>query len=43
MGILEKAKEHYQGVLASDPKPIEIPEWGGRYFVRPQISVKKKM
>jgi hypothetical protein len=43
MGILEKAQEHYKSVLASDPKPIDIPEWGGRYFVRPQISVKKKM
>jgi hypothetical protein len=43
MGILDKAKQHYQDVLSSDPKPIEIPEWGGQYFVRPQISVKKKM
>ena len=43
MGILDKAKEHYQSVLAEDPKPLEIPEWGGTYYVRPQISVKKKM
>ena len=43
MSILAKAKTHYQSVLAADPKPIEIEEWGGRYFVRPQISVKKKM
>jgi len=43
MSILEKAKQHYQDVLAQEPKPLDIPEWGGRYFVRPQISVKKKM
>lgn len=43
MSILDQAKKHYQDVLSSDPKPIEIPEWGGQYFVRPQISVKKKM
>jgi hypothetical protein len=43
MSILEKAKAHYQEVLSSDPKQIEIPEWGGTYYVRPQISVKKKM
>lgn len=43
MSILDKAKSHYQSVLAADPKPIEIEEWGGRYYVRPQISVKKKM
>jgi hypothetical protein len=43
LSILSKAKTHYQSVLAADPKPIEIEEWGGRYYVRPQISVKKKM
>jgi len=43
MSILEQAKKHYQEVLSTDPKPIQIPEWGGTYYVRPQISVKKKM
>jgi hypothetical protein len=43
MGILDKAQEHYQEVLKRDPNPIEIPEWGGTYYVRPQISVKNKM
>ena len=43
MSVLEQAKAHYQEVLAVDPKPLTIPEWGGQYFVRPQISVKKKM
>jgi hypothetical protein len=43
MNILDKAKAHYQEVLSADPKPIEIPEWGGTYYVRPQISVKNKM
>ena len=43
MSILENAKAHYQEILAADPKPITIAEWGGEFFVRPQISVKKKM
>ena len=43
MTALDKAKAHYQSVLSADPHPIEIPEWGGSMFVRPQISVKKKM
>jgi hypothetical protein len=43
MGIIEQAEAHYREVLAREPKPIEIPEWGGTYYVRPQISVKNKM
>lgn len=43
MSVLETAKAHYQEVLSVDPKPIVISEWGGEFFVRPQISVKKKM
>lgn len=43
MSLLDKAQEHYQEVLTQEPKPIEIPEWGGTYYVRPQISVKNKM
>ena len=43
MSVLDTAKAHYQEILAVDPKPLTIPEWGGEFFVRPQISVKKKM
>ena len=43
MGIMDAAKAHYDDVLSADPKPITIEEWGGTFFVRPQISVKKKM
>ena len=40
---MDAAKAHYDGVLSADPKPLTIPEWGGTFYVRPQISVKKKM
>ncbi len=43
MGIMDAAKAHYDGVLSADPKPLTIQEWGGTFYVRPQISVKKKM
>ena len=43
MGIMDAAKAHYDGILSTDPKPITIAEWGGTFYVRPQISVKKKM
>lgn len=40
---MDAAKAHYDGVLSADPKPLTIEEWGGTFYVRPQISVKKKM
>lgn len=40
---MDAAKAHYDGVLSADPKPLTIAEWGGTFYVRPQISVKKKM
>ena len=40
---MDAAKAHFDGVLSADPKPLTIAEWGGTFFVRPQISVKKKM
>ena len=40
---MDAAKAHYDGVLSADPKPLTIQEWGGTFYVRPQISVKKKM
>ncbi len=43
MSIMDAAKAHFDGVLSADPKPLTIAEWGGTFFVRPQISVKKKM
>ena len=43
MGIMDAAKAHYSAILSTDPKPIKIEEWGGTFYVRPQISVKKKM
>jgi hypothetical protein len=43
MGIMDAARAHYDGVLSADPKPLTIEEWGGTFYVRPQISVKKKM
>jgi hypothetical protein len=43
MGIMDAAKAHYDGILSTDPKHITIAEWGGTFYVRPQISVKKKM
>jgi len=43
MSVLDRAKAHYVEVLSADPKPLAIAEWGGEFFVRPQISVKKKM
>lgn len=43
MSIMDAAKAHYETVISADPKPITIDEWGGTFFVRPQISVKKKM
>jgi len=43
VGIMDAAKAHYDGVLSADPKPLTIEEWGGTFYVRPQISVKKKM
>tara|TARA_R110000782_G_C14696274_1_gene401638 strand:+ start:522 stop:860 length:339 start_codon:yes stop_codon:yes gene_type:complete len=43
LSIIDAAKAHYDGVLSADPKPLTIAEWGGTFYVRPQVSVKKKM
>lgn len=43
MSIIDAAKAHFDSVVSVDPSPLTIPEWGGTFYVRPQISVKKKM
>ncbi len=39
---MDASKAHFESVMSADPKPLEVAEWGGTFFVRPQISLKKK-
>lgn len=43
MSVLDTAREHYKNVLGSTPKSLVIEEWGGEFFVRPQISARRKL
>jgi|TARA_R110000764_G_scaffold136614_1_gene224505 hypothetical protein len=43
LSIIDAAKAQFDGVLSADPKPLKIAEWGGTFYVRPQVSLKKKM
>ena len=40
---MDASKAHFESVMSADPTPLEVAEWGGTFFVRPQISLKKKM